>query len=105
MASKKLTVNASLIEDNLPVCPEGYSRKIVQVSPRVYRVSLEHSFSYSYTSEPVETVWGFVKSNGDVVRPSTFEKASREVVCGILDAKQLSPYTSIIPTRTDHSHL
>lgn len=101
MPAKKLSVTTSLIERNLPVCPEGYTHKIVQMSPRVFRVSLEHEFPYSYTTEPVETVWGFIKSNGDVVRPSTFDKPSREVVCSILDAKDLSPYTSIIPTCTD----
>ncbi len=100
MASKKLTVNENLIESCLPAVPKEFTRSIVQMTPRVFQVLLHHPDLYTYTTEPVTTVWGFVKSNGDVVRPSSFAKPSREVVCSILDAASLSGYTSIIPSKT-----
>lgn len=98
MASTKLNVNESLIKSCLPDAPKGYSHRVVQVSPRVFQVLLQHPDIYTYRPEPPCTVWGFVKTNGDVMRPKNYTKPSREVVCSILDAGELSGYTSIIPT-------
>jgi len=98
MAPKKLNVNESLIKSCLPDAPKGYSHSVVQFSARVFQVFLHHPDVYTYSTEPPFTIWGFVKTNGDVMRPTNATKPSREVVCSILDAGELSPYTTIVPT-------
>ena len=95
----RLVVTKKLILENLPQAPEGYSHRVEKVSASIYKVMLDHPPVYSYTSEPVSTVWGFIK--GDKVhRPKTATTAAREVLCPLLDASSLSGYTSIIPTKT-----
>ena len=106
MPAKRLIVNSDLIASCLPDAPEGMSHKITMHTARVYKVSLVYPPTYAPLSRPEggETTWGFVKSTGAVCRPKNFKTPGDEV-CHILDAGELSGYTSIVPTCTDLTHL
>ena len=97
--SKKLKVDVDLIKSCLPCPPKGYSHEIQQQSARVFKVILhDNHMEYSYTNEPVFCTWGFIKGE-NVHRPKNHKTAGEEV-CHILEAGELSGYTSIIPTKT-----
>ena len=73
--TKRLKMSVEVISDLLPDPPEGFTYEVEQFSPLVYRVWIvNHSIMFSYTSEPVKSVWGFVKSTGDVVLPKNHLK-------------------------------
>ena len=96
--AKKLVVDEALINSCLPDAPKGYSRRIVQESATIYRVDLIHERQYMYKQgEVVSTIWGFVKKD-QVHRVGIKQKPAREAVCHLLDASDLSGYSSIIPT-------
>ena len=98
MAKKqKLQVTPELITDNLPAVPSGYHYEVERFSPLVWRVWLVHEQLFSYKSDTVRTIWGFVKSTGEVVRPSTRDKISREKVCRVTDIPTYIKYTTIVP--------
>ena len=44
--------------------PEGYKYEVEQFRSNVVRIWLRHPDTYNYTSDPVRTVWGFVKTTG-----------------------------------------
>ena len=105
MPKKKLVVDEGLINSCLPDTPDGYRRRIIQQSPTIYKVVLDHEREYSYKQgETVTTVWGYVKKD-KVHRIGINDKPAREVLCHILDASDLSGYTAIIPTCTDLTHI
>jgi hypothetical protein len=99
--AKKLTVTDELILSCLPDAPEGRWFTLSKHSARVWKVCLNAPGTVVPLSRPdgFQTVWGFVKSTGAVHRPKSF-KTPGEEVCHILDAGELSGYTSIIPTKT-----
>ena len=97
MPAKRLVVSKDLINSVLPDAPEGYRHSIDMVSPTVYRVNLHHPNRYIH-KENVVTIWGFIK--GRKVFTSKNSKPSKVEVCDILDAGDLSGYTSVIPTKT-----
>lgn len=102
--AKKLVVDESLINSCLPDTPKGYSRIIVKESSTVYRVDLIHEREYMYKQgETVSTIWGFVKKD-QVHRIGTKQKPSKESVCHLLDASDLSGYTAIIPVGPRNLH-
>ena len=94
MAKKKLVVDEGLINSCLPDTPKGFTRRIEKVSARIFRVMLEHHYPYTYTTDKVSTVWGFIKGE-NVHKPKNVDKPQRESVCHILDAGELSSYTAI----------
>jgi len=97
---KKPTVDADLILRSLPEPPEGWYHSVEVYSTTTWKVCLHHPPVYSYKADPVVTVWGFVKKTGKIHRPKDFHRPTPEVVGNILDELALSPYTSIIPTKT-----
>ena len=99
--NKKLIVTKELILSCLPDAPAGFSHTVSKHSARVYKVSLSYPPSYAPLSRPDggQTTWGFVTSTGQVKRPKN-HKTPGEEVCHLLDAGDLSGYTSIIPTKT-----
>ena len=99
--AKKLVVTEELIRSCLPDAPAGCSHRLSKHSARVWKVSLAYPPSYAPLSRPDggETTWGFITSTGQVKRPKNF-KTPGEEVCHLLDAGDLSGYTSIIPTKT-----
>ena len=92
-------VDESLIRENLPTPPDKYHYEIEVFSPLVHRVWIvnESHFNFRDDDEPVRCVWGFVKSNGDVVRPTNRDKISRTVVCDVIDIPPELKYSTIIP--------
>ena len=49
---------------------------------------------YTY-KEGVRTIWGYVKSTGDVYRPGHNRKPSTDKVCKLLDLYKQNPYTLV----------
>ena len=95
--AKKVKVDEGLIKSCLPDAPEGYRHSVVKVSPTIFRVVLHHPDRYVY-KEGVRTDWGYIKG-GKVFTPRG-GKPSKVEVCDLLDASELSGYTSVIPTKT-----
>lgn len=42
--------------------PKGYSYEVTQFKRNVTAIWLRHHAFYSYTTDPVRTIWGFVKT-------------------------------------------
>ena len=100
MAKKlKLQINEKVISDLLPQPPDNFSYRVEQQSKLVYRVMIinEGTFSYKADDEEVAAVWGFVKSNGDVMRPKNRDKISTERVCHVTNIPDELCYSSIVP--------
>ena len=97
--TKKLVITEELIRSCLPDAPSGCSHRLSKHSARVWKVTLAYPPSYAPLCHPDGgyCVWGFVTSAGMVKRPKNF-KTPGEEVCHLLDAGELSGYTSIIPT-------
>ena len=98
---KRLIITQELIESYLPPAPSGMTHKVTKHTARVYKVTLHYPPSYAPLSRPDggQTTWGFVTSTGQVKRPKN-HKTPGEEVCHLLDAGDLSGYTSIIPSKT-----
>ena len=102
MARRKLEINEEVIMDHLPTPPPGHSYTVDQFSKLCYRVWLNHHADYDYAcGEEVRSIWGFVKSTGDVMRPKTAEKISSTKVCKLTEITSDMCYTVIKP---DLSH-
>ena len=104
MARKSTVIDDTTVMQSLPECPVGYHYELVHVSPLIRRIDLHHHRDYVYAEgERVVTIWGFIK--GGKVFPPKRGKPAPKSVCQLLDARDLSGYTSIIPTCTDLTHL
>lgn len=101
MRAKRLLVTEELIRSCLPDAPSGCSHILSKHSARVWKVSLAYPPAYAPLSRPDggQATWGFITSTGQVKRPKN-HKTPGDEVCHILDAGELSGYTSIIPTKT-----
>ena len=86
----------------LPDPPEGHWHTVESISPQVMRVTLHHPDVYKYTSDPVVTVWGFIK-NDNVYAAKSFTKLQKDIVCKAVDSWRLSGYTCFKPTITSLS--
>ena len=84
------------VEACLPDAPDGYEYKVQQISSIVTRVILYHPDVYTYTTEKVFTVWGFIKS-GKVYPARNSKTAQARSVCDLMSAYKLSPFTVIKP--------
>ena len=102
MPTKRLVVTEELISSCIPPAPDGYSHTIVKVSPTVYKVVLWHPDIYTFKNN-VHSDWGFIK--GRKVFTARQGKPSKVEVCDLLDAGELSGYTSVIPTCNDLTQL
>ena len=90
----KQKVTTNLIQNLLPSEPDGYlGYRVEQVSHMWHSVYLCHP-PYTY-KEGVRTIWGYVKSNGDVYRPGHNRKPSSDKVCSVLDLHKQNPYTLV----------
>ena len=105
MGRKSTKVTLQEVREALPVAPKGYHYSVEQVSPLLQRVWLHHERPYVYAEgEPVRTVYCFVKS-GRVHAPKNFKTPRPQSVCMLIDLAKQSPYTTIVPTCTDLTHL
>ena len=100
---KKAPVTAERILSALPTPPANHSYRVESFSKLSWRVWLinHQTFTYKDAGEEVKTVWGFVKSTGDVVVPKTAQKLSSVKVCKLDDITPDMCYTVIKP---DLSH-
>lgn len=99
MPTKRLVVTKELVASCIPDAPKGYRHTIVKVSPTVYRVILWHPDHHFSSRTNVYSDWGYVK--GRKVFTPKGGKPSKVEVCDLLDAGELSGYTSVIPTPND----
>ena len=101
---QKLKISRQMILSLLPAEPDGYlGYEVTQKSHMWWTVHLLHP-PYTY-KEGVRTIWGFVKSNGDVYAPLTAEKPQRTMVCKVPDLFKQNPYTLIKPKDLGYSLL
>lgn len=98
---KKLIVTEDLIRSCLPDAPAGMAHVLSKHTARVWKVSLRYPPSYAPLRAPDGgyCVWGFITSTAQVKRPKN-SKTPGDVVCDLLDAGELSGYSSITPTKT-----
>ena len=96
---KREPVTAERIMDALPTPPLNYSYRVEQFSKLCWRVWLinHQTFSYKDEDEEIKTVWGFVKSTGDVMKPKNAQKISSEKICKLPEITQDMCYTVIKP--------
>ena len=95
--SLKLMTTEQQIRDSLPVPPFRYKYRVTQQSPQIYRVDLLHPMVYTYTTEQICTVWGFIKG-GKVYPPKNSLKPRRDALCDLSSIPDECDYTTIIPT-------
>ena len=97
-----MTVNQVMM--CLPDPPDGHWHTVESISPQVMRVTLHHPDVYTYTSERVVTVWGFIKKDS-VYAAKSFTKPQKEVICKVVDSWRLPGYTCFIPPIKSLHHL
>ena len=96
------------IRDCLPIPPFSHKYDIIQQSPQVWRVDLIHPMVYTYTTEQVHTVWGFIKPRKGVPTvypPYNSTKPRRTPLCDLSDISEDLSYTTIIPKVRSLLHL
>ena len=93
----KLQVTKELIESNLPTAPENFSYRVERFSPLVWRVWIINHGVFSHTADEVKSIWGFIKSTGDVVRPRNSEKITTEKVCKVTEITSDLCYSVMVP--------
>ena len=97
-------VSIERVNNLLPDPPDGFTYSIERVSPMVLKVWLNHPDKYIYTSDPVRTVYCFIKN--DRVHPPASHKKMRPLsIASVHELFTLSCYTTIIPTTTSLLHL
>ena len=92
-------MNEQLIRDSLPIPPFSHKYLVTQQSPQIWRVDLIHPMRYTYTTDQVMTVWGFIKSNGKVYPPRNSQKPRTSPICNLDEITDDLAYTTIIPTK------
>ena len=96
------------IRDCLPIPPFSHKFQITQQSPQVWRIDLIHPLIYTYTTEQVHTVWGFIKPRKGVPTvypPYNSIKPSRTPLCDLSDISDDRSYTTIVPKVRDLTHM
>ena len=100
---KKIQVTEDLVRDHLPEPPAQMSYTIERVTPRVIKVWINDHHTYSYTPDPVRSIYAYVK--GEMVHPpKNREKMRVEPLCHITDLSMCDPWSTINDTH-DHPSL
>ena len=94
----KVDVNEEVIRQYLPIPPFSHKYVVRQQSPQIWRVDLLHPMKYSYTTDQVMTIWGFIKTNGKVYPPRNSQTPQRSPLCNLDEITDDLCYTTIIPT-------
>ena len=100
-----MILTEQIIRDCLPVPPFSHKYLIIQQSPQIWRVDLLHPMKYSYTTDPVKTIWGFVKSTGKVHSPLNHLKPRQRPLCDLTEVTDDLQWTTIIPKTRSILHL
>ena len=100
-----MKVTKKQIEQHLPPDKEGFTFRVVNVSPLVHRVDLVHNYPYDYAcGKDVWTVFCFIK--GDKVhQPKNSKDMRAKHLCDLVDLPKQTGYTTIIPKTTSLLHL
>lgn len=93
----KIKLTEELIHAMLPTAPDGFSYEVEAFSALVWRVMIVNHGTFTYTDKQPRSVWGFIKSTGDVLAPKSPDKPRRGKVCHIQDISPSMRYSSIIP--------
>ena len=94
--AKKIEVTIPLVKENLPQPPDGYSYSVERITPMVIKVWLNHPDVYTYTTEPVRTIYAFVKR--DMVHAGkNRDKMRVSSTCNLTELSQQSPFTVMQP--------
>jgi len=71
--------------------PKGYSYEVEDFKRNVISIWLRHHTIYSYSSDPVRTIWGFYNTkNREYLAPINSKKCGSKV-----SITNTSPYTSM----------
>lgn len=71
--------------------PEGYSYEFEEFNTRLVAIWLCHSFPYSYTTEPVRSIWGFYSpKKREYYAPINSSKCGDKV-----NIQHTTPYTAM----------
>lgn len=73
--------------------PDGYHYSVAEFNKTYDVVWLHHHYPYAYTTEPVKTVWGFIKKKtGAIHSPINAKKVGSEI-----DKDLTTPFTAMPP--------
>ena len=98
---RKFTVDEDTIYKCLPSLPKEFSYQVEKFSKLVWRVWLIHHTDYDYAcGKEVKTIHSFIKSTGDVMKPTNCDKMSKDRVCHIANIPEHLNLTTITPKYT-----
>ncbi len=86
-------IELELPNDFIHEAPTGYSYSVSKFKPNVLSIWLNHHKEYIYTSEPVKSIWGFVKftkKGHKYYSPINSKKVGKEI-----DIDETRPFTSM----------
>ena len=98
------TMTEQQIRDSLPIPPFSHKYRITQQSPQIWRVDLIHPLVYTYTTERVWTVWGFIKGD-KVYTPRNSQKPRRSPLCLLTEVSDDLQFTTITHNVKSLQHL
>ncbi len=100
--AKRIEMSEQVIMDNLPTPPDNFSYRVEQFSKLVWRVwIINHgTFTYKEDGEEIKSIWGFIKSTGEVVKPRNSEKISTEKLCKVTEIPSHWRYSVMQPRYT-----
>lgn len=100
----KIDINEDVIRSHLPIPPFSHKYSITQQSPQIWRVDLIHPSIYTYTTEQVKTIWGFIK-NGVVYPPRNSLKPRQTPLCDLTEVSDELQFTTITHDTKSLQHL
>lgn len=104
MRKKSVKVTEEMVRENLPSPPPECSYTIERVTPRVIKVWINHLRNFDYTTDPVRSIYCYVKQEM-VHAGKNSDKMRVEPVCHLTELSQQSPYSVIVPTQTSLQHI
>ena len=77
--------------------PDGFRYEVTQPKRNTLAIWLCHPAVYSYTNDPVKTIWGFVKTTGGKRSTKTTYHApiNSNKVGEVVDIKNTRPWTAM----------
>lgn len=96
---QKIDINEEVIRQHLPIPPFSHKYVVSQQSPQIWRVDLVHPMRYTYTTEQVRTIWGFIRTNGKVYPPRNHQTPQRTPLCNLDEITDDLFYSTIIPSK------
>ena len=76
----RTTRERNLISLDTFKAPQGYNYSVEDFNKIYFRVWLNHHYPYSYTTDKVRTVWGFIrKKDHSIIRPINSTKPGQLV--------------------------